>query len=205
MKILKNIFVAFLIYSFVVFGIAMFFVNTKFDQSFSDNAECGVVFGARENSQALYDRAIAAGELWRNGNIEKIVLSGKKSEVLSAEGFLRHLQIPREDFIFDNEGINTIATLKNVQNLCKSFVFISNDFHLSRIHFLFNKLGIENGYLHAASYINGRYAKHYYFVFREIGAMIYYFFRYSDFLQSFFFSHSARSSFAFSCSSGDPS
>ncbi len=48
MKILKNIFVAFLIYSFVVFGIAMFFVNTKFDQSFSDNAECGVVFGARE-------------------------------------------------------------------------------------------------------------------------------------------------------------
>jgi len=176
MKVLKNIFVAFLIYSLIVFGVSTFFVYTKFDQSFSGQAECGVVFGARENSQALYDRSIAAGNLYESGNIEKIIISGKSNEVISAQGFLRHLNIPKEDFLLDNYGVNTMATLENAKDKCESFVFISNDFHLSRIHFLFNKLGIENGNLHAAPYQNGRYIKHYYFVFREAVALVFYFF-----------------------------
>ena len=178
MKVLKNIFVAFLIYSFFVFGIATFFVYTKLDQSFSHHAECGVVFGARENSHALYDRSLAAGKLYQNGHIEKIILSGKENEVLSAQEFLRHLQIPSEDFLFDKNGINTIATLNNVKNSCESFVFISNDFHLARIYFLFNKLGIENAHLHAAPYLHDRYFKHYYFVFREAVALVFYFFQF---------------------------
>jgi vancomycin permeability regulator SanA len=178
MKILKNIFVTFLIYSFLVFIITTIFLYTKFDQTFFAQAECGVVFGAREDSYALYDRSMAAGELWRNGNIAKIILSGTKNEVLSAERFLHHLQIPDQDFIFDNKGFNTIATLRNAKDKCTSFVFISNDFHMGRIHFLFNKLGIKNAYLHSAPYLNGRYIKHYYFVFREIIATIFYFFQF---------------------------
>ncbi len=177
MKILKNIFVGFLVYSLLVFIISAIFVYTKFDQFFSSQAECGVVFGARVNSYALYDRTMAAGDLYQNKKIEKIILSGTKEEVISAQGFLRHLNIPEEDFLFDNAGVSTLATLNNVQNMCDSFVFISNDFHMARIHLLFNKTGIEKGYLHTASYSHGRYIKYYYFVFREIVATIFYFFQ----------------------------
>ncbi len=79
------------------------------------------------------------------------------------------------DFILDYEGVNTQATLKNLEyKETTSFVLISNDFHLARIGLFARKLGVKQFALHA-DHEYGAFKEEFYYFCREIAAIGWYF------------------------------
>lgn len=155
----------------------------------SVTAEYGVVFGAAvwrndTPSDALQNRIDAAAQLYKNKQIEKIVLSGGDStygehevDVMAQE--LQEMGVPREQMVFDYEGVNTLATLENIKKTlpeATSFIMVSQDFHLGRIGFLSKRVGLHEVHLHAAPYKNGRFPRDTYYRSRELFGLVYYFF-----------------------------
>lgn len=144
---------------------------------------CGVVFGAAvwkddQPSHALYDRIKAGVDLYREGAINCLILSGGASAYGSHEAdVMKNIsldeEIPEEDLILDYEGVNTEATIRNLPENIDHFVFISNDFHLSRIALLATKLRVDSFETYASTYNEGRYNREKWFRFREFGGNIY--------------------------------
>lgn len=148
--------------------------------------DCLVVFGAAVwpgefgpvASHALRDRTHAAAELYQSGLSECIVLSGADSvygahEVDLMTDLLVQAGVPLEVLEFDREGIDTGTTVANLDT-GRSYVLISNDFHLARIALFAWDADIEYQ-LHAAEYVTGgRYTREPYFVMREVVAWWYY-------------------------------
>ncbi len=157
----------------------------------SSKADCVVVFGAAVwpgyygpvASDALSDRTLAAASLYRQGLVGCIVLSGADSiygahEVDVMTDILLEQGVAADDLVLDREGVNTLSTIMHLDT-DKSYILVSNDFHLARIGLLAKRAGLdEHGFtLHAADYSSGgRYAKEPYFVAREGVALVYYFF-----------------------------
>ncbi len=169
---------------FVLVGGTALFVIENYDHTFSGQAECAVIFGAavwRDDipSHALYDRTMSGIELFKNGNVECLILSGGPSKVGTHEvGVMRklavHEGVPVGSIQTDFKGLNTLATLKNLPEEVESFVFVSNDFHLARIRMLAWKLGLDHVDFHASQYFNRRYKEEAYYFFREIAGIWFY-------------------------------
>jgi len=199
---LKNIFLFIIISSSIVFISSSYFVINflvKFPErnqiivkelskiSQEKNQICGVIFGAKvysnnNPSDALYDRLQTGIELYKNKVINCLVLSGGKSqnnaqhEVEVMKKIAQQNNIPTKNLYLDFAGKNSIKTLQNLSQKIDYFVLISNDFHLARLEVLAWKINLENYSTYSAKYNFGRYAKEGYFIFREIIAVIYYFF-----------------------------
>ncbi len=152
--------------------------------------DCIVVFGAAVwpgdfgpvASHALKDRTLGAVELYKKGLANCIVLSGAESvygahEVDIMTDILLENDIPLDIVELDREGVNTLATIENLDKN-RSYIFVSNDFHLARINLLAKRTGLsENDFsLYPAKYITaGRYQREWYFTLREVVAIWYYF------------------------------
>lgn len=154
------------------------------NHTFSEKAECGVIFGAGvwkngKPSHALYDRIKTAVDLYKNKNIECIILSGADSlhghEVDVMKKVLIEKKIPEISLKYDYKGVNTLATIKNLPKNIQSFVMISNDFHLGRIRMIIWKENVENVSYQKAKYHFGRYRKESYFWAREMFGLGWYF------------------------------
>jgi vancomycin permeability regulator SanA len=153
--------------------------------------DCVVVFGAAVwpgyfgpvASHALRDRTLSAVDLYNNKLTQCIILSGGESiygahEVDVMTDILLENNVPESVIELDREGVNTIATINNL-NKSRSYILVSNDFHLARIGLLAQRAGLgDAGFaLHAAEYrVGGRYRREYYFTAREAVALWYYFF-----------------------------
>jgi len=145
---------------------------------------CAVIFGAAVwkgdvPSHALYDRTMAGIDLYKNEQVDCLVLSGGNStygahEVDVIAKIATENRIPDRVTYLDYEGENTLATLQNLPETETAFVLVSNDFHLGRINLLARRLGVPNFDLHSAEYRQGRYVKERYFFAREIAAMLFY-------------------------------
>lgn len=148
---------------------------------------CIVVFGAAvwpgefgpEPSDALRDRALEGAHLYHQGLSQCVVLSGANSvygahEVDLMTDILLDEGVPLSAITLDRDGINTAATIAHLDPV-RSYILVSNDFHLARIGLLSERAGLTFS-LDAAPYTNGRYRREPYFVFREMGAWWYYFF-----------------------------
>lgn len=167
-----------------IVGITGIFVLSNYNHTFEGTAECAVVFGAavwRDDipSQALYDRTISGVELYKDKKVECLIFSGGPSKIGTHEvGVMRKLAVqngvPVENIRTDFKGLNTLATLKNLPEDVKSFVMVSNDFHLARIRMLAWKLGLKNVGFQASTYSNGRYKGDFYYLLREIGGILFY-------------------------------
>lgn len=167
-----------------VFALSFFWVLHFYDSEAQTKRDCGVVFGAavwRDDipSHALLDRTLEAADLYTSGRINCIVLSGGAStygahEVDVMKKVLLENDISVSDLIYDKNGTNTRNTLRNLDP-AKSYVLISNDFHLARINLLAKKYNLKHFDVQASTYRNGRYPKEPYFFFREVIANIYYF------------------------------
>jgi len=161
-------------------------------------ADCAVVFGAAVwpgyygpvASHALADRTLAAAELYKQRLVGCLVLSGGNSiygahEVDIMTDILVSKGVPTEALELDRDGHNTLATIENLSK-DRSYILVSNDFHLARIGMLAQRLDLNNkGFtLHAATYgagsgrsgLEARYGREPYFVLREVVALVYYFF-----------------------------
>ena len=173
-------------------------VLSFYSHSATKPADCIVVFGAAVwpgyygpvASHALADRTVSAVSLYKQGLARCVVLSGADSiygahEVDIMTDIMLKEGVPEGAIELDREGVNTLATISNLDK-SRSYILVSNDFHLARIGLLAQRegLGREGFTLHKAQYGAGsgldgsaaRYSREPFFIFREMGALWYYFF-----------------------------
>jgi vancomycin permeability regulator SanA len=172
----------------IIVGGTLFFalvsiIYSQYGQAFTEQADCGVIFGAAvwrddQPSHALYDRTIAGINLVKSKQIHCLVLSGGPStygahEVSVMKKMIYEQNLKDLEIIEDFHGTNTLQTIKNLDPN-RSYVMISNDFHLARIRLLAWREKIQKISVHAAEYDSGRYHKESYFVLREVAGIVFY-------------------------------
>lgn len=173
MKIIDGILIAII----VATGASIVWTFQNFNHSFDGTADCAVVFGAAvwadgRPSHALADRTVAAVELYKNNQVDCLIVSGADREPTVMAKIAHNLGVNDADVTRDAAGLNTLATLKNLDK-SRSYVLVSNDFHLGRIRMIAARRGLDAD-VHAAPYRHGRYIKETYFTFREIAATLWY-------------------------------
>ncbi len=169
-----------LIFSVAVFATSFWWVQINKNSVALERADCAVVFGAAvwkggRPSHALADRTIAGIQLWEQNQVDCLIFSGADSEPEVMAKMAKTAGIPQKKIELDTNGINSLATLQNL-NSERSYILVSNDFHLGRIRMLAWKLNL-NSVIHAAPYQHGHYIKESYFVLREVLGTIWYLFR----------------------------
>ena len=168
----------------ILFGGTILYIFSFYERNtLTQRHACAVVFGAAvwpggEPSHALADRVHAAIDLYQQELVSCLVFSGAPSaydkhevDVMLDVAYERAVTL--EDVELDYDGDNTRAT---IQNLAKdrSYVLVSNDFHLARIDMLAHKAGLERFSVFSSPYRFGRYGKESQFVAREVAALWYY-------------------------------
>ncbi len=174
-----------------VFAAVILNIFSFYTHQAQEPKDCAVVFGAAVwpgyygpvPSHALADRTLAAASLYKADLVKCIVLSGADSiygahEVDIMTDMLLVADVPEGIIELDRDGTDTYATIKHLDK-SRSYILVSNDFHLARIGLLAQRAGLSKGGFapHAAPYVSGgRYYKEPYFLWRETVAYIYYFF-----------------------------
>lgn len=169
----------------VLFGLwGMWKVYSNLDQTFTETADCGVVFGAAVwkddiPSHALSDRMQAGIGLYKNNQISCLILSGGPStygahEVDAMAKMAEQYSIPTEKIKKDYSGTNTQETITNLANNGTSYVFISQAPHLGRISLLANKADITDFSLHSAIPIRWQRSAYDDFFWNEVGKTLFY-------------------------------
>ena len=67
-------------------------------------------------SPIVYDRLVAAYEVYRIGLASEIVISGNHAETVAMKVFLVDRGVPPEDIVMDSRGFNTYYTMYRVKN-----------------------------------------------------------------------------------------
>ena len=175
---------------FIAFGVGTWgIIALQSHQTLQETKDCAVVFGAavwKNNipSHALYDRTTSAIKLLNQEQVSCLVFSGGPSRYGAHEVEVmqklfedklvskNQAQKPPEIFL-DYNGTNTLATIKNLPPN-RSFVFVSNGFHLARIRLLAWRTGKKDSAFHRAEQYRGNYTREKFFVAREMLAWWYY-------------------------------
>lgn len=182
-KILKWLLV-FALFGIVFFPLGMFIVmgrNIYRDAKKAPDMRVGIVFGAglRVNgtpSDILEDRLKTAAELYKQGKIKKIIVSGDNrfDNYNEPQAMYRYLAwdlgIPKEDIDRDYAGRRTYdscARAKQVWNVSEA-VLITQYYHLPRAMWTCGRLGVKSIGVSASL---RRYQKEIPFMVREIGAI----------------------------------
>ena len=123
------------------------------------HADLAVILGNKVNedgtlSERLEKRLECGLNLYRNGRVKKILVSGGLGKEGFYEGdkmkdYLIKNGVPDSVIIVDNAGNNTIATVDNTLKLkdslnFQSLIVVSQYFHLTRTKMLFRKRHFEN-------------------------------------------------------------
>jgi vancomycin permeability regulator SanA len=133
----------------VCFGLTDYRPSAKYP------ADVALVFGAKVNanghpSDALADRTHVAIELYKNKLVSKLIFSGGPGPgIVEEPDAMRDMAlkagIPREDILLDNRGVNTDATVRNLDDVFAhlrqdpaydrplKMLAISHFYHLPRI------------------------------------------------------------------------
>lgn len=121
----------------------------------------------RINFKSSSDRLLQALELYNEGRIGKIFISGGSGEVFNQKdkesvilkNFIIKLGIPEEDIIAEKESKNTYenaveaAKILKPQTSKESYLLITSAFHMRRAYGCFKKQGFEMD-----TYVTDRYA-----------------------------------------------
>lgn len=114
-----------------------------------------IVFGAglRRDGTAtaiLRDRVMTAAQLYFDGKVEKLLMSGDNStkdynEPVAMQEYAFGLGVPREAIVLDYAGRRTYDTCYRAKAIfgLESAILVTQDFHLPRALFLCNALGLE--------------------------------------------------------------
>lgn len=120
----------------------------------------GGVFHDKETDKIKYgrnaDRYLSVLEPYRNGKIQRIVVSGgpanylepwaKESEII--KGLYLMCEIPNEDVLIEDESLNTYQNARNSKAILDSlgedrFLLITSSMHMRRALACFEKQGIQ--------------------------------------------------------------
>jgi vancomycin permeability regulator SanA len=149
--------------AFFLAWIAVHIIYISIDgcNDYKGNADVAVILGNRvfadgSLSNWLQGRVDKAMELYKQGRVKKIFASGgisKPEEGGQPEGnamknYLIKHGVPAKDIIADNLGQNTYLTAKdfivwNEQYHYTSVVVVSQFYHITRIKYIFRKLGYK--------------------------------------------------------------
>ena len=114
-----------------------------------------IVFGAglwRDGSPTpvLRDRVETAAELYINGKVEKLLMSGDNrvaeyNEPAAMRDYALELGIPDEDIVLDYAGRRTYDTCYRASAIFEidSAILVTQSFHLPRALYLCNMLGVD--------------------------------------------------------------
>jgi vancomycin permeability regulator SanA len=134
-------------------------------------ADAAVILGTivEENgelSSFLESRVLAGLELYKTGKVNYLICSGGigkegYDEAAIMKAYLIKNNVPDSLIIIDNKGLNTKATAHNLIALSqqydlKSFVMVSQYFHLSRCKLAMQKEGFRTYTAYSASYVGWR-------------------------------------------------
>jgi len=120
------------------------------------NERAAIVFGAglwRDGSPTpvLRDRVQTASELYFQGKVEKLLMSGDNStmdydEPTAMKNYALELGIPEKAIVLDYAGRRTYDTCYRAKEIfgLESAILVTQEFHLSRALYLCEKLGIES-------------------------------------------------------------
>jgi vancomycin permeability regulator SanA len=170
-----------LIFSGAVLAMSFWWVQGNRAAHATERADCAVVFGAAvwkggRPSHALADRTMEGIKLFEQNQVDCLVFSGADAEPEVMQKMAKKAGLPLDKIELDTNGVNSLATLQNLDSN-RSYILVSNDFHVGRIRMLAWKLKLD-ALIHAAPYQYGHYFKESYFVLREVLGTIWYFLRF---------------------------
>lgn len=123
-------------------------------------AQAALILGSRvyasgQMSDVLLDRVIKGLELYKNGKVKKLLISGdhgKKEydEVNTVKDYLLKNGVPGADIFLDHAGFDTYDSIYRARDIfeIKSLIIVTQKFHLPRALYIGNALGIETyGYI----------------------------------------------------------
>ena len=120
------------------------------------NERAAIVFGAglwRDGSPTpvLRDRIQTASDLYIQGKVEKLLMSGDNSttdydEPTAMKNYAIELGVPEEAIVLDYAGRRTYDTCYRAKEIFRldSAILVTQEFHLSRALYLCEKLGIQS-------------------------------------------------------------
>ncbi|HQC64494.1 MAG TPA: ElyC/SanA/YdcF family protein [Anaerolineaceae bacterium] len=187
MRYLKTLLIVFLIVFFLLggFRVAMLLISEPLIKSYDDIQAMPVVMvpGAgllRDGtpSSPLRDRLDAAAQLYRDGKVQKILLTGDNrfvnyNEPGAMRNYLIQAGIPEEDLVLDYAGRRTYDSCYRAKAIfgLDEIIIVTQPYHLPRAVFLCDKLGLETQGLpiEQSEYIRSRFL---FWNFREIFATL---------------------------------
>lgn len=145
-----------------------------------EHADDAVILGAAIYSVALHNRTEKAIELFKEGKVDALVLSGGKisvGDITEAQGMKKIIAkevYPLPPIILEDKSNNTYENIKNTKALIgvdKSIVIVSDRFHIARAVMLAKRAGFKN--VAWASPSLAHYSKNeiIYYYWREIVAL----------------------------------
>lgn len=118
-------------------------------------AEVAILLGASvykngELTETLSDRADTAIDLYKNGYVTKILVTGDSStkyynEVVPMKNYLLKHDVPEKDILTDKAGVDTFHSMSHAKSIfgVNSALVVSQRFHLSRAVYIARHLGID--------------------------------------------------------------
>jgi SanA protein len=166
------------IYVFIYLNARQYILRGKITGHYSNCLVLGA--GLEKDSlptDILTDRVCAAAKLYKNGQVDQLIMSGARRDAYDEPGAMRTaalaLGLPKSAILLDFEGISTLDSCLNFKDTYGSeLVIVTQAFHLPRAVFLARKLGLP-AYGIAAHIYRFSWDKQAYWQTREILAMPY--------------------------------
>lgn len=100
-------------------------------------------------SDVLRDRVSTAMELYQNGKVKTLIVSGyvqgTYNEPKVMKDYMRRFGIPEEAIVSDFEGEDTYDSVKNAEAAgYTSLIIVSQNYHLPRALYIANQLGMDS-------------------------------------------------------------
>ena len=141
-----------------------------------------IVFGASVNpnvklpSDILRDRIVTAVDLYNNGKVEKIIMSGDNrvthyNEPQVMQRYAHLLSVPEEDIVLDYAGRRTYDTCYRAKEIFQidEAILVTQEYHLYRALYTCNALGLDSIGVSAS---RQEYKGQFYYDLREIPATL---------------------------------
>lgn len=108
------------------------------------------VYSGKRVSPVVYDRIIAAVELYRAGRVGKILVTGDHGtpyydEVNTIHHWLRKKEVPERDIFTDYAGFSTYDSMVRAREVfaVESAILVTQEYHLPRALHIASSLGIK--------------------------------------------------------------
>ncbi len=144
--------------SVLLFALSGSYVLMHIGGSEFPSGDCAIVFGAgvRRNgspSPAVERRVRAAADLYRDGRVQRVLLSGGKGDIdrPSEASVMRRVALTQgiapEDLVLEEQSTSTLENLMFSYPLlqgCQRVMLVSDRYHLARIELLARLIGWRN-------------------------------------------------------------